>query len=233
MKLRLDQKVFLAKLAYIPNTSFITEQLYVMFGVYLSDIEYVYVERTDTEGFVFRLGDTCVISFSGTESLTDLWYDSVFIPSSYYDGFLHKGFRNIFWAIHDPVCNAVEKLFPGKPAKIIAIGHSLGASIAMGASDILYYSGYDSVAMEIITFGCPNGWSRGASKSFNDRHPGTTNYINPFDYVTWMLGVTTGRPGKDIKLSGRWGHRMDKYLLNVKKYAKNREPITDSLKQKI
>lgn len=217
MNLTLDQKAFLAKLAYEPDVDLITEQLGAMFGIGLLDIEYIYVPRTDTEGFIFKLDDTCIISFSGTESLMDLKQDLVFYPSKYADGYIHSGFKEIFELINEHVCAAVENLFMDDPVKkIIATGHSLGAPITMGACDALYFSKYQDVPMEIVTFGCPNGWSRGARKSFEKRHPDITNYINPFDYVTWLLGITTGRPGKDIKLSGKWGHMMKRYIKNVK-----------------
>jgi len=220
MILTLEQKAFLAKLAYEPDTDIITEQLGIMFDVNSMNIEYIYVERTDTEGFIFRLEDTCIISFSGTESLKDLWHDLIFIPSKYCDGYLHTGFKKIFELINCQICTAVKNLFPKDPVKkIIAIGHSLGASIAMSACDVLYFSGYEHVETQIITFGCPNGWSKGAKKSFNIRHPDTTNYINPCDYVTWLLKITTSRPGKDIKLSGKRGHMMDKYQANIKYFS--------------
>ncbi len=218
MNLSLEQIAFLAKLAYEPDVNLITEQLNAMFGVGLLDIEYIYVERTDTEGFIFRQDDTCIMSFSGTESLKDLFQDLIFLPSKYCDGYLHSGFKKIFELINDQVCTAVKNLFQEDPInKTIAIGHSLGASIAMGACDTLYFSNYKNITTQIITFGCPNGWSKGARKSFDIRHPDTTNYINSCDYVTWLLKITTGRPGKDIKLSGKWGHMMAKYQTNVKK----------------
>ncbi len=217
MNLSLEQKAFLAKLAYEPDINLITEQLQTRFCVDLLGIEYIFVERTDTEGFIFRQDDTCVMSFSGTESLKDLFQDLIFIPSKYCDGYLHSGFKKIFELINTQVCTAVVNLFPEDPVKkIIAIGHSLGAPIAMGACDALYFSGYENVETQIITFGCPNGWSKGAKKSFNIRHPDTTNYINTCDYVTWLLKITTSRPGKDIKLPGKWGHMMAKYQMNVK-----------------
>ena len=212
----LSKKVFLAKLAYEPDTSLITEQLNFLFDI--SGIEYIYVERTDTEGFIFRTGNDCVIAFSGTESMKDLWQDLIFIPSKYKSGYLHSGFKKIMRLVHDPVRDSVNNLFKKeKPDKIIAIGHSLGAPIAMGACDSLFLSHYSS-EREIVTFGCPNGWSKKARESFNRRHPNTINFINPFDYVTYLLGITTGRPGKDIKLSGKYGHMMSKYIYNIGLY---------------
>ncbi len=138
-----------------------------------------------------------------------------FIPSKYREGYIHSGFNRIFKLINKPLCYSVKNLFRGDPVnEIIAGGHSLGASISMGTCDCIG-DNFDA-RTHITTWGCPNGWSKGARKSFNERHPDVTNYINPGDYVTWMLGITTGRPGRDIKLSGKWGHMMDKYMRNVK-----------------
>ncbi len=218
MNLSLDHKAFLAKLAYEPDMNIITKQLRVMFGLSILDIEYIYVERTDTEGFIFRYDNTCVVFFSGTESLKDLWHDAIFIPSKYRGGYLHSGFKNITELINKPVCYAVKNLFRKDPVKeISAGGHSLGASISLGACDCICDK--HDAETHISTWGCPNGWSKGARESFNERHPNTVNYINPGDYVTWLLGITTGRPGKDKKLSGKWGHSMDKYMWNVKQLS--------------
>ncbi len=69
MNLTLEKKAFLAKLAYEPDMNLITEQLCVMFGIGLLDIEYIYVDRTDTEGFICKHEDQAIMFFSGTESI--------------------------------------------------------------------------------------------------------------------------------------------------------------------
>jgi len=213
--MNLKEKAFLAKLAYEPDMNRITEQLCTRFGIGLIDIEYIYVERTDTEGFLFRLGDNLIMAFSGTESLRDIWQDLVFLPAKYHDGYLHSGFKKISDLIKKPVCKAAQNLFGGDQCKeITAMGHSLGAPIVMCAGDSLAIH-WRTAKTDITTFGCPNGWSKGARKGFNARHPNTTNYINRGDYVTWLLGISTSRPGKDVKLSGKWGHMMDKYTKNI------------------
>lgn len=215
MELTLVQKESLAKLAYEPDMGVISGQLGGMFGFGALDIEFIYVERTDTEGFMARVGDDCIISFSGTESLKDIKQDIIFHPTRYRGGWLHAGFKQIIDLVKRPVLRSFRNLFGDDSVRqIYAMGHSLGAPIAMGACEALYNrTPHDS--RNITTFGCPNGWSRGARQAFNARHPDMTNYINPGDYVTWLLGITTGRPGKDVKLSGKWGHMMSKYGPNV------------------
>lgn len=204
----------LATLAYEPDMERITERLGCLYGLRPDAIEYVYVKRTDTEGFLCRIGDALIISFSGTESLRDLLQDAIFLPSRMYGGLIHSGFKQVIKLIEAPVRQAAGRLFDGDPIRrVYAQGHSLGAPVTMGACDALWNP--DTPA-DIVTFGCPNGWTRGARSTFNTRHPGIVNYINPGDYVTWMLGITSGRPGRDIKLAGRWGHSMGKYTHNLR-----------------
>ena len=219
MDISLKTKAFLVKLAYEPNPDLITDQLCTRFNITPLDIEYIYIKRTDTEAFMFRHLDTCFIFFAGTESAKDLVQDFVFIPSKYADGYIHSGFKKIIELTNKPIRDGIKRLFGSyHVSKILIGGHSLGAAIAMGAADALYYSGYDHVPTEVITFGCPNGWSRGARASFEKRHSDVTNYINSWDIVTWLLGLTTGRPGKNIKLPGKCGHGMAKYIENVENF---------------
>lgn len=217
MDLSLEKRAFLARLAYEPDPDIITEQLCIMFRIDPVDIHYIYVERTDTEGFMCRVGDDLLVFYSGTESLTDLGQDAFFIPARYREGWIHSGFKQIMKLIWEPTLVGLENLFYGdRPARVHAGGHSLGAPITMGACETLAHACPD-VHRTITTFGCPNGWSLGAREGFNSRHPDCVNYINHGDYVTWLLGITTGRPGRDVVLPGRWGHMMDKYISNVKK----------------
>lgn len=217
MNLSLEKIAGLARLAYEPDMNVICDQLQAGLGVGRWDMEFIYVPQTDTEGFMVRLGNDCLMAFSGTESLRDLQQDLFFLPIAYHGGHIHSGFKQIIDDISDPIIEGLHNLFRVDPVRQIhATGHSLGAPIAMGACDILYFLGLDQVFTKITTFGCPNGWSHGAMDGFNRRHPDTTNYINYWDPVTWLLGVTTGRPGNDIKLSGKWGHKMAKYEANIK-----------------
>lgn len=210
------QKAHLAKLAYEPKRAVIEDTLDKMFGC--GNVEFIWVDRTDTEGFAFRRCNDCIIVFAGTNSLRDLWRDLCFLPMPYYSGYIHSGFGTVKDQIRSPVRNAVENLFftdLGRLESFVMIGHSLGASTALLAADILYESFDPDIPMQITTFGCPNGWSRGARKGFVKRHPDITHYVNHGDYVTWLMGVVSGRPGEDKKLSGAWGHRMDKYVSNI------------------
>lgn len=214
MNISAEGAAVLAEIAYEPDMDVMRERIGTLYDI--QDIEFIYVKRTDTEGAIFMVDDTCVMIWPGTESIVDLYHDALFMPSLWSGGFIHSGFKKIFTEMADPLLRAFYSLPRIHHIKnLISVGHSLGAQVAMGAVDILCAFGY-SGPHKIITFGCPNGWSRGARVRFNMRHPNTINYINPGDYVTWLLGVTSGRPGIDIKLSGQWGHKMSKYINNVK-----------------
>jgi hypothetical protein len=188
-------------------------------------IRFITINRTDTEGFLYRFGSRVIVAFAGTESLRDLWTDIWFLPGAYYleneQMCVHTGFARVINEIRLTLAVLFRSLFLedpenlGRITEVIGVGHSLGAAVALGALDILWYA-FPEIRgrTRAVTFGCPNGWSRSAIEAWNDRHP-AVNQINPWDYVTWLLGITTGRPGRDVRLRGRAGHFMDKYIDNL------------------
>ena len=220
MKINRKIKTQLAKIAYIQNKS---EMVAAINAIYpMAEVIPIYVPRTDTECFAFRVGTTFVFGASGTESFKDLWIDAKCHLSSYeYGGRVHTGFQDVFESIKEKLQDAFVSLFEfGCLDNFVFLGHSLGAEIAMGASDIIsQYMAPFFYNEQIITWGCPNGWSNTAREGFEFRHPNVLHVQNPMDYVTWMQGITTGRPwdghrDKFLKLSGKWGHRLGTYIAN-------------------
>lgn len=209
------RKAQLAKLSY-ESRNVIEEKLED------KNVCHIYVKKTDTEGFGFRIKDKIVFVFAGTNSLKDLWRDLSALPfDKYYQGYLHRGFAEMRTQIDARVIESFAFLNEDDSVKSIElIGHSLGAATAMIAADILHEYTSLGIDREITTFGCPNGWSKKARKGFELRHSSIKNYINSFDYVTWLIGIFTGRPGKDIKLKGRFGHIMSKYIVNISRLQK-------------
>jgi hypothetical protein len=215
-----------AKLVY-PSTCSRQEteiRLHRMFPWEPWGIRFIDVARTDSEGLVMRAGGIVLVAFAGTESWRDILLDLWFIPGAYYHGdipmIVHSGFAGAVGAAGPRVVAAVHSLFRDDmpalaTADVWATGHSLGAAVALGALDAIRYCFPEVLGRtRAITFGCPNGWSGAAREAWNRRHRGA-NYINPWDYVTKLLGITTGRPGRDIRLKGRAGHFMDKYIENL------------------
>jgi len=188
MNLTLNQIVSLAKLAYEPDYHKITNSLKAAFDVSDDDIKYIYVERTDTEAFIVRIEDLCVISFSGTESMVDLKNDLFFVPSRYgKEAFVHAGFKKIAKQVKPLLMESLCEMYPIKndhPSKILLTGHSLGGTISMMCCDHLYFSKFNEIERKVVTFGCPNGWSKHAVEIFDRRTTNITNYINTFDYVS-------------------------------------------------
>ena len=209
------RKAYLSKLAYEPKRAVIGQALHKVFSV--GNVEFVFVPKTDTEGFAYRQGNKVIMAYAGTNSLRDLWRDVSVLPMQrYYAGWLHRGFAEIQDQIEPRVVEVFDSLnSDGKVDQVEINGHSLGATTAMIAADILYEYTAQEIPRRVTTFGCPNGWSKKARIDFMSRHDSVVNYINPGDYVTWLIGILSGRPGKDQKLSGQWGHMMDKYIENI------------------
>ena len=182
----------------------------------------IYVPRTDTECFCLRVDDTFIFGASGTESFKDLLIDTKCHLSDYRcGGRVHSGFQDVFDSIREKLQKSFLDLFRfGHLDNLVFLGHSLGAEIAMGAADIIHeLVTPDKVNEQITTWGCPNGWNKEARERFELRHPNVLHIQNPMDYVTWMQGITTGRPwdghgDRFLKLSGKWGHRLGTYILN-------------------
>ena len=225
----------IARLVYKKDSKLIEKQMRLWYPE--GDIRFIYVERVDTEGFLFRKDNTVIMAFAGTNSIKDLWRDLKFFPGAYYyknntinnyvsqKMVIHRGFANVINQIQLDVVEAFRDLFffdynwVKSVDRVVGIGHSLGASTVYGAVDILSRV-FPSILgkTQIRTFGRPNGWSHSAVKAFNDRHPDTINYVNRNDIVTKLLGFSTKAPGKDIILKSKIGipwvtdHYMDEYL---------------------
>lgn len=167
-----------------------------------------YVERTDTEGFICKHDDSAYICISGTESIMDLWQDIKCYPTQFISGYVHKGFSQSIEQVRGPVNALLADMFNGDMIeKIELIGHSLGASIAIGLAPYIDARYRD---IEVTTYGCPNGWSDHACM-YLDKHFKIKNYVNWCDIVTKLLGFVSGRPGKDIKIHAAPGHSLTKY----------------------
>lgn len=211
--MKLIQKVKLAQLSYKSR-----EEIESV----LPTAHHIYVKKTDTEGFAYKRNQykVCFV-FAGTNSLKDLWRDlSAFPFDRYYEGYLHRGFAEMREQIEERVIETFDSLNKDQEIKSIElIGHSLGATTAMIAADILYEYLASEIQRDVVTFGCPNGWTTKARTGFESRHTSVTNYINPGDYVTWFIGIFTSRPGKKVKLKGIPGHMIAKYVSNIFYYG--------------
>lgn len=218
MSLRIKTK--LAQIAYTQDKAEMVSQIKSIYKE--AEVIPIFVERTDTEAFIFRIGNECVFGASGTESKTDLFIDLRCHMSkySYGPGRIHSGFNKVLESIQNPLIDAMHDLFGNKdPEKISTLGHSLGAEIAMGALDIITLL-WPCKNTLVTTWGCPNGWGKTAREGFQKRHKNVLHIQNQWDYVTWLQGVTTGRPwdghpDKFLKLTGRKGHKLGKYAVNL------------------
>lgn len=223
----------IAKLAYSMNPVHVRHELMHMFLEEFKGLRMVYVREVDVEGFVAVIGQELVVAFGGTESLKDLMHDLFFAPSTWWTegcGWIkvHAGFGHLWYKTKLPLLYNIDMLLKETDLSedcmqsVTLIGHSLGASLALGMLEMVAER-YEGWKRRAITFGCPNGFSRNAAKCLTEKHE-IRNFINVGDYVTWLLGLSTTRPGMDIKLKGRWGHFMDKYINNVRRCSKLNTP---------
>lgn len=206
-------KVLYAEAAYIQDTALMIESVKRIAPKGAIIIPF-YVERTDTEGFVCKCKNKAYICISGTESIRDLWQDFKCFPTQFISGSVHRGFNESIKQVKPKVNEILRSLFKyGQLDKIELIGHSLGASIAIGLAPYLnvYYQ-----SISVTTYGSPKGWSDNASL-FLESHFDIKNYINWGDIVTKLLGMVSNRPGKDIQIHGIPGHSLSKYKKWIRK----------------
>jgi len=213
-------KTRLAQIAYIQDKADMVSKIK---GIYpMAGVVPIFVERTDTEAFLLLVDGVLIFGASGTESKRDLLVDLKCHLGKYSfgDGRLHVGFNGVIESIAGPLSAAMWDLCGNSdPEKIVCLGHSLGAEIAMGALDILSQL-CSCKKTQLTTWGCPNGWGKEAREGFQARHKNVLHIQNRFDIVTMLQGVTTGRPWdghqeKFLKLKGKWGHSLSKYAINL------------------
>lgn len=209
--MNLLEKAYIAKYAYIEDRDAARTNLNEFLNI--KDLYFLYIDKTDTESYIIRHNENdCVIALAGTGSLKDFKYDAFFIPKRYKEGFVHSGFLGIVQGMKEKVKERVYRMFPYGINHLDVIGHSLGAAEACLLIDEIpkIYNSH-----EVTCFGCPNGFSPDARKYLEKYN--IHQVKNNMDYVTMMLGITSGKPSTKItKIRGLWGHFMDKYIQGVK-----------------
>lgn len=224
MKITPLKSAQLADASYIPDESGLCDRIRELLGENV-EIRTIHIDEIDGEMAIIKIdSDTTVMIFAGTESWKDLLLDLKFLPTEYrFGGEIHSGFSEICDAMVDPLRNEMydhdQELFIPEGSEIICIGHSLGAQTALVSADIInsIFNGlYD---ISVITFGCPNGWTKEARTLYEQRIKIVTHYDNLLDYVTILLDFTTDIPHGDKKthVFGGFGHKMSKYIKAMKK----------------
>ena len=210
--MNLLNRAYIAKHAYIEDKQQAKKALEGFLDI--RDMYFLYVPKTDTESYIIRHNDNdCIIALAGTGSLKDFKYDAFFIPNKYKKGYVHYGFLKIVSGMRTEVNKKLLKMFPSGIDHIDIIGHSLGAAEACLLIDEISKI-YNK--NQVTCFGCPNGFSKKARLYLEQYN--IHQVKNNFDYVTMMLGITSGKPStKNTKVNGPWGHFMNKYIKGVER----------------
>ena len=142
--------------------------------------------RKDGDGFGWVVRNEresiLAVSFRGTVSVADWLHDFDWLPESYkfVDGYgtVHKGFQ----AVYEVVRESMLELVRGeKFARLIVVGHSLGAALSeLAAPDLLHNGG---VVPEVQNFAGPRAGHHDFSAAFNRDVPICFRVVNAWDIV--------------------------------------------------
>src|SRR5262249_47569136 len=116
-----------------------------------TDVRIIEDRDSDTHAFAAVRGDTVIVSFRGTSSLSNFQTDAGFFKTSAFGGSVHRGFYHAAQSVWSQVQEALKDLAPGK--KVIFTGHSLGAALAQIAS--LQYADGGGQVEGVYTYGTP------------------------------------------------------------------------------
>ncbi len=197
---------------------------------------YIFDTTMDIQGYItYTEEDTLIIGFRGTNSFQDVLTDIKFWKKKIPYGNkntrirIHAGFMDAYYTVdlREIIHDYISKYYKCK--KIIIVGHSMGAAIAvLCAVDIQYSWILFKRKITCIISGVPPIGNRAFRKSYDKRIPETYRIQNgddplsKFNFLCWLLNYT--RPGKLIKIGKRhwwkfWGnwkdHRVYEYYANL------------------
>ena len=129
-----------------------------------SELQIFHDRKTDARGFVAMLDGSVVLSFEGTETLTNWLDDLKFAKTdrnmSCAGCKVHSGFYDCWKGLDAPMVEHVRALREAHPAAPVYVtGHSLGAAIAVIAAYILQYDLGVPIA-GVYTYGGPRVGNR-------------------------------------------------------------------------
>jgi triacylglycerol lipase len=117
----------------------------------LTDVRIIGDPASDTHAFAAVRGDTVVVAFRGTSSLSNFQTDAGFLKTAALGGNVHRGFWAASQSVQDQVAAALKDLAPGR--KVIFTGHSLGAALAQLAA--LQFADGGGQVDGVYTYGTP------------------------------------------------------------------------------
>jgi subtilisin family serine protease len=140
-----------------------------------------FIEVDETQAFVASKNDSLILSFRGTDSLTDWLADLTLLPSQQPYGTVHLGFVNAYHSLHDQILNALGDFNAGAK-RLWLTGHSLGGALAAIAVTELH--DHASIA-GCYTFGQPRTGKANFVDAIVQRLPNRFfRFVNNDDLVT-------------------------------------------------
>ena len=138
-----------------------------------SELQIFHDRKTDARGFVAMLDGSVVLSFEGTETLTNWLDDLKFAKTdrnmSCAGCKVHSGFYDCWKGLDAPMVEHVRALREAHPAAPVYVtGHSLGAAIAVIAAYILQYDLGVPIA-GVYTYGGPRVGNRAFASYYSSQ----------------------------------------------------------------
>ncbi len=169
-------------------------------------------KEKDTEYSMWSEAGTAYIAFQGSLSITDWFYNAMFWPTLG----VHTGIYRKYKAVKSIVEAFAFVL--GKGRKIVCIGHSQGAAIALLAHIDLAKQGYD---VESHLFGCPKIFSIWRALGIRKYCDTAHHYQVRTDIVSYLHPLNM-QAGKIIKLGKSkpvWKWKVKDHYPGTYRYA--------------
>lgn len=162
--------------------------------------------------------DTLCVSFYGTVTAQE-WENDLrlaLVPlKGDRDIKVHTGFKEMWEGAYERLAGLPDLRDP-LLTKIVIVGHSLGAAMALLTAFSLRHDfpALDKTKIEVLAFGCPRVGNAAWKKAYNDLVPDTWRVIHDFDLVCRVpkwgydhVGIETGfkQDGSDYGVvKGGW-----------------------------
>lgn len=163
-------------------------------GEFSKKVKYIKCKNTNAECFIFTYYESLIISFVGTNSITDWEYDfkldkeRIFLNGKFCD--IHRGFYEEYYSIKDDILTLCKGYCNNnlKP-HVLIIGHSLGVIGQLCGFDISNFSSDNvtDIALDFISFGAPCVGNSDFVKLVDNIYDNNIRLVNNEDLVPVFL----------------------------------------------
>ena len=185
--------------------------------------------ETDTEYHISYVGDTLLVIFHGSTSITDWVYNLKLFSTPYKDMaekfYVHTGFLKKWKSIQHDVMSHVKSV---GIKKVKLRGHSQGGALATLCHEDIKFN-HPNIKVDTITFGCPRLFAKEGWDVIQSRCSNVVRIINgndmvpklPFEFMGYKhvgTELLIGRRG--FPWVGPFDHRILSYKKSIEKYEK-------------